>query len=352
MPRSAFAAALSLLLPLAAPALAEEGATLAATEEAYRQVDFEKTRELARAALRRGGHGPGDTKRLYALAGIAAAALESDADARAAFRRVLAIDPATRLEQNLSPKLRAPYLEARGALAVAGDGGALEASLERKDAGFVIELRDANGIAHEVALVVTTGGHDGTRTLRFEPRPRTIVGPEARLPKRFGYVLSARDEHDNRLFEVRGQVAPPAPPPAARDVLAGASAPSGATAEPDRTPYFVTAGVLAGLGVGALAGGVVAQLRREDAAEEWNGTSCEAPGQTRGEQCSGVDAERQKAETWAIGLYATGGALLTGSVVTLLLAPGSPRRERASVTPHCSAAFAPGGVAGACRARF
>jgi hypothetical protein len=339
-------------LTLVAPARAEETATLAAAERAYADVDFDKTRELARGALQQGGHDPRETKRLYALIGISAAALEDEVEARDAFRRVLGIDPTTRLEQSLSPKMRAPYLEARGALAAAGEEHPLQAAFEREGESFAVELRDASNIARTVELALTTPGTSGGRTLRFEPRARTVVGEASRLPERFNYVLSVSDEHNNQLFVTRGQVAPAAPVPTASEVLASAARAPAAGAAPDRTPYFVTAGVLAAFGVGAVAGGVVAQLRREDAAKEWNSSDCEVPGQTRGEQCRDVDSARKSAENWAIGLYAAGGALLLGSAITILVAPGAPERERARLELPCTLGLGHAGVAGACRAHF
>jgi hypothetical protein len=39
-----------------------------------------------------------------------------------------------------------------------------------------------------------------------------------------------------------------------------------------------------------------------------------------------VDARRRQAESQAIGFYAASGALLVGSVVTLMLTPSSPSK--------------------------
>ncbi len=78
----------------------------------------------------------------------------------------------------------------------------------------------------------------------------------------------------------------------------------------------VTLGVA---GLGAVAAGVVFQVKREHAAQDWNSSSCEQPGQTRIEQCQSVDENRQKYEHLAIGFYAAGGALLTGSLIALVV---------------------------------
>ena len=95
------------------PALADERATLERAEAAYAAVDFETARTESRAALAAGGHEPTDTLRLYTLLGISASALGDEDAARAAFRRVVALDPALRLDKSLSPKIRSPFLEFR-----------------------------------------------------------------------------------------------------------------------------------------------------------------------------------------------------------------------------------------------
>jgi hypothetical protein len=81
---------------------------------------------------------------------------------------------------------------------------------------------------------------------------------------------------------------------------------------------------LGALSLGAAAAATVMYLKREDAADDWNGSGCEQPGQTRAQQCGAVDDRRRRAEYWSIGLAATGSALLLGSIVTLVMAPSAP----------------------------
>lgn len=97
-------------------------------------------------------------------------------------------------------------------------------------------------------------------------------------------------------------------------------------------PYYVTAGGLAALGVASASVATVMYLRREDAARDWNGPDCERPGMTRAQQCAAVDDRRRSAEHLSLGFAVSGGALLLGSVVTLLLAPSS----RSNVTVEAS----------------
>lgn len=352
--RHATIVCLAAALALVKPVRAESGATLAAAEKAYAEVDFEAAHELALSALKSGGHEPAETKRLYALLGISAAALENEDEARSAFRHLLAIDPTIRLDQNLSPKMRAPYLEARGALSSSGQIQPLDVRLERDGKSWTITLRDPGDVAKSVALELVAEGLSGPYKRSLPAEPRTPLAESERWPARFSYTLGARDAHGNWLFRARSEVSPPAVagPPAPAVAARTAREPTD-KAPPERAPYFITAGVLATLGMGAVSAGVVAQLRRDDAAEEWNSDACEVPGQTRGEQCSDVDARREKAENWAIGLYATGGALLVGSLFTLVLTPDttSERATRAGLSCQPSLGF-DGRFGAACRASF
>ncbi len=81
--------------------------------------------------------------------------------------------------------------------------------------------------------------------------------------------------------------------------------------------YFlpITLGIA---GLGAVAAGVVFHVKRERAARTWNGPDCENPGLTRIQSCQNIDSHRQTDERLAIGLYAAGGALLTGSIIALV----------------------------------
>src|SRR5688572_15370395 len=101
MKRLLFPLLLSLSF-VSAKAGASEG-PLGQVERAYAEVDFARTLDLARAALRAGGNTPARTARLYLLLGISAAALDEAEEARTAFTRVLALDPSMKLEQSLSP---------------------------------------------------------------------------------------------------------------------------------------------------------------------------------------------------------------------------------------------------------
>jgi hypothetical protein len=318
---------LTLALACSIPTLASaRDSSLAEAERAYSAVDFSQTFERAEAALAEGAHSPRETARLYLLLGISAAALDKEDEARRAFGVVIVLDPDVKLEQSLSPKIRAPYLEARGAFA---GSTRLQAALSVDSGALAIALSGSLEPVRSVELAVRPKGSLDYRVERFEPAAELSFAPPGN-PAEVEVALRLVDEHDNSLFEF-GSRATPRSLVLRRATERAASAPPAAPQESvNRTPYHVTAALLAGLGVAAAGAGVVFHLEREDLAEKWNGVGCEEPGSSRAEQCASVDDDRKRAENLAIGLYAGGGALLVSSFVTLLVAPHDPPRQGAS----------------------
>lgn len=308
---------------LATPAAWADGdAQLADAQKAYADVDYESTRRLAKAVLERGGNDRAATAQLYLLWGTAAAALEQADEARNAFLCVLSLNPEIKLERKLSPKIRAPYLEARGALAIDDGQPPLNVTLQRRQNQLEIALTDAGHIVAKIELA--TRGRQGEafarRSLAAEPRHRVPIAHAAELQ----LFLRALDRYGNVVFELGNEDNPERLAMVGSDPRLGAATPHGS--DVNRTPFYVTAGAFAVLGLAAGGTATAMYLRREDAARDWNGANCERPGSTRSQQCGDVDNRRQQAESRAIGFAAASGALLIGSVVTFVLAPSSPAK--------------------------
>jgi len=312
----------ALLLALGATPLtaqAQNDARLADARQAYAAVDYENTRALAKAAIERGGNDRSTTGELYFLWALAAAALEQAEEARAAFGAALAVNPELKVARGLSPKLRAPYQEARGALTRADGRPPLEVAGRRREGKLELSLLDTQGLVDAVEL--STRAHEGqpfTRQ-RFAAAPiRSVTVATQGLE----FFVNLLDRHGNVVGELGNEAAPARLPSASGSPTERPreGRPSNGA---DRTPYYVTAAALGALGV--VAGGVSTTMyfRRESAAKDWNGPGCEKPGFTRSEQCAKVDDRRRSAEHLSIGFAAAGGALLVGGVVTWLLAPAS-----------------------------
>jgi len=304
---------------LSALARAEPGQGLAEAQQAYADVDYEKTRTLAAAAVRHGGNDRASTSQLYLLWATACAALDQADEARTAFSYALAANPALKLDRSLSPKIRAPYLEARGAMSGADERPPLEATLRPHKQELELALYDALHVAVRVVVSTRAVGATLYTRRRFDAAPtRRIATPNGAELQFFVQVL---DRYDNVLFELGSEDEPerlvsvtPSTPSAPRSTR---------NSDANPVPYYVTAGALAALGLAAGGVAIAMDVRREDAARQWNGPACEHPGLTRAEQCASVDDRRVRAERLAIGLTAGGGALLVGSLVSLVLAPSS-----------------------------
>ncbi len=295
--------------------------SLSDVERAYAEVDYERTRTLAIAAIQQGKNDRGTTGELYLLWAIAAAALDQHEEARRAFSQALAANPELKLERNLSPKIRAPYLEARGAMSGAGGNLPLELTVQRRGRELELGLRDSLRVADSLTFSARAEASKAFTQWRFGPRPlRRVPLPGG---SELQYFVQALDEHDNVLFEL-GTADDPR-----RLVLVSSDQPRtrATTLERDRTPlpYYVTSGAFAALGIAAGSVATLMYMRREDAARDWNGPGCEHPGMSRAQQCEAIDDRRRRAEYAAVGFAAAGGAMLLGSVVSLVLAP-SPSR--------------------------
>lgn len=294
---------------------------LAEVERAYAEVDYERTRSLATAAVRQGKNDRAASGELYLLWAIAAAALDQHDEARRAFAHALAANPELKLERSLSPKIRAPYLEARGAMSGAGGQVPLELTVERRGRDVELGLRDNLNVAVALALWARARPTDEFTQRRFHPAPAHRVPLPA--GSELQYFVQVLDAHGNVLFSSGTQEDP------RRLVAVTPEAPP--SVQPNRPqdrnplPYYVASGALATLGVAAGSFATAMYLRREDAAREWNGPACEHPGMTRSQQCDAIDDRRQRAEYLSIGFGASAGALLLGGVVTLLLAPAAAR---------------------------
>jgi len=316
------AVALSTALGSVSPALhAQTSPDVARAREAYVAVDYESTLSFAKAALEHGGNDRSTTGELYFLWALAAAALDRAEESREAFDHALIVNPELKVDRDSSPKIRAPYQEARGALIRTDGKRPLTVEARRREGKLELVVQDARGLVDGVELSTRVHPGQAFARQRFDAAPtrRVTVAPQG-----LEFCVRLVDRHGNVLHELGSEAAP--------ERLAAAGAPPGSAgrarapeADVNRTPYYVTAAALGALGVAAGAVSTAMYLRREAAARDWNAPGCEKPGSSRAEQCAKVDDRRRSAEHLSIGFAAAGGALLIGGVVTWLLAPTGTR---------------------------
>jgi len=326
---------------LTTPVRAQSSAVSEA-EKAYQAVDFPATHVLAKRALEAGGESREQTARLYVLLGISAAAQGDAEEAKTNFVVALAVNPSLKLDKGLSPKVREPYLEAQGYWSASPDRLTLNAKPGSDGEHLIVELRDPANLISKVELRIAAPGTAKRPSFTLPAAAATRFAlPAALRGHDYEYTLRALDRFGNVLSE-RGSDADPE--------LVRASTPS-----PGQTPppaaqgrSYLLPATLGIAGLGAVAAGVVFQIERENAAQEWNSSSCEQPGQTREQQCQSVDDSRKTYEHLAIGFYAVGGALLTGSVIALVIG-------RPAASPSARAGLLGCGIVGtgiSCNGRF
>jgi hypothetical protein len=196
----------ALLLPAIAGAQPSARAgreALARAEEAYLRVDFEATQQEANAALVSGGHTKRRLTRIYQLLGIAAAALEQEDAARDAYIRMLAIDPEAQVDRSLAPRLRAPFLEARGFWSSRSDRLGAEVSASRPRSALRIDLVDPLQMAARWTVHARLDGEGEIFEQSGQVAERVYVEmPGLRDAQRIEYALEIFDQHGNRLIEI------------------------------------------------------------------------------------------------------------------------------------------------------
>jgi hypothetical protein len=189
---------------LAQPSGARAGRqALARAEEAYLRVDFEATREAAQEALRAGGHNRRRLTRIYQLLGIAGAALEDEEASREAYIRMLAIDEGAALDRSLAPRLRQPFLEARGFWSSRSDRLAAVVTLARPRGALHIEMVDPLGMIARWAIHARIDGGDEIYEREGTMEESIYVAlPGLREARRVELALEVFDELGNRVVEI------------------------------------------------------------------------------------------------------------------------------------------------------
>jgi hypothetical protein len=322
MKRTAFGLAGCLMLVFASPASAENRAA-AAAERAYQDIDFPNTHELAQHALESGGATRQETARLYVLLGISNAAQGNAEEAKRSFVSALAIDPALKLEKSLSPKIRDPYLEAQGYWSASSERLSLNAKPSGDESHLIVRLADPASLVSKIELRISALGESPKTALTLDRAAVTRFAlPQSLQRQDYEFFVRALDRHGNVLAEYGAE----ADPIVVRAADESRPVDYALGYEPPVRSYLLPV-VLGLTGLGATAAGIVFQLEREQAAQQWNGPGCETPGQTRLAQCPNIDSRIKNDEHLAIGFYAAGGALLTGSVIALLAGRSAPEPQ-------------------------
>jgi hypothetical protein len=236
---------------------------LQAAEEAFTEVDFERTIEQASTALQAGGYTPERLVRIYQLLGVSAAALGDSDGARDFFQRMLAIDAEATLDDSVPPRLRAPFLEARGIVSARRERLGVTVGLARAQASLRVALTDPFEMARSLRVHARVEGTIEYTTVETEASPEVLAPiPGADTADRLEYWIEVLDPYGNQLLVVGTEFEPRV---VGRIAVADLGSSSSGMSPPSSPPpggpsileeplfWIVTGGVIAlgaGIGIG------------------------------------------------------------------------------------------------------
>jgi hypothetical protein len=250
------------ILLVAAPSAAQtrrSGDPLERVEAAYADVDFEATLGAAQSAIDSGALEPGQLARAYELLGVAAVALGDAGAARDCFERMLVIDPSRELDDTVPPRLRAPFLEARGRVRE----GALtaEVSLVRTPAALRIALADGYELVQGVRLHMRAAGTEDYEDYEADYAEELLAPFAAAAEGQVEYWLEVLDPRGNRLLVVGSAFSPNVLGEAPRTVVAAAPTPAGRSIA-EEPVFWIIVGAVAVVGAGVGIGIGAAESQR------------------------------------------------------------------------------------------
>lgn len=225
---------------------------LAEAEQAYLDVDFERMLSRAEDALTAGGLTPERLVRVYQLLGIAAAALGDPQTAQQHFQRMLAIDPDARLPNTVPPRLRGPYLEARGVVSLRSERLAAEVGLARPQNSVRVGITDPFQVTRRVRVHARLEGAAEYTTVEL-PATREVMAPleGSGQADRVEVWVELLDQYGNQVLTLGS---PFEPRVIGRTAVAVAPA-AGRSVFEEPAFWIVTAGVL--VVAGAITAGVL-----------------------------------------------------------------------------------------------
>lgn len=195
-------AVIVLFAVTAAPVHAQD--LLGQAEEAYMNVDFERTLDLSRQAMATGRLSPDRLARVYELMGVAYAASGDEDASREAYKKMLALRPDAQVDTNLAPRLRSPFMEARGYWATRSDRLAADVALVRSERGLRISIVDPLGMAARIVVRTRVSGEMRPLEEQTLPAESGALAVVEGLPEadRIDYVIELQDQAGNRLVQL------------------------------------------------------------------------------------------------------------------------------------------------------
>jgi len=196
--------------PTAAGSVDDE---LSEAERLIGNVDFEGAIPVLERITKRSGLTHDQLTRVYRNLATAHAAVGHSAVARDMFVKLIALDPDYKIDQNMSPRVKAPYFEARGVWTATSVKPGIEATAtvhRTSESRLLITLRDPTHLATHVNV----GYHwEGPEPFIVKSSPATatttiVVPPPKDKVTYLEVYAQGLDANDGVLFESGTQTKP------------------------------------------------------------------------------------------------------------------------------------------------
>jgi len=205
---------------------------LGEAEKLIANVDFEGAIPVLERASKRNGLTHDQLTRLYRNLATAHAVVGHATVARDTFVKLIAIDPDFKIDQNMSPRVKAPYFEARGAWSAQSSKPGIDAVAQvhrSSESRIVVTLRDPTHLANRVVVGYHWEGGDAftTKSSAATPTTTVVVPPPKDKATYLEIYAQGLDSNDGVLFESGNATkpivieAPPAAPQGATSGVAG-----------------------------------------------------------------------------------------------------------------------------------
>ncbi|MBW2699727.1 MAG: tetratricopeptide repeat protein [Deltaproteobacteria bacterium] len=195
------------------PGLALSADEIEEAEQLRKSMQYEQAVEHCVQILESSGSGPAELVKAYCIMGLSQSALGKPKDALDSFSRLLAVDPDFTLSPRISPRLAAPFFQARAlmddqkSIAIKHAPQAPLASPEAFS-GAVLDVEltaDPFGMVKEIAIRYRTQGipQDLEISVRVESTGKFAIRlPEGLKTRSIDYLIEARNAHGSVLLRM------------------------------------------------------------------------------------------------------------------------------------------------------
>lgn len=180
-------------------------------EQQYAKLDYDRANDVAARVVKERNLTHDQLVRAYRVLAVTHAILDKEEAAREAFLQLLVLDPEYAVDQNLGPKVSAPFVEARGHFRslASRPGVDVVANVREQGGRLRVVTRDPTHIAKKVTVAYRWSSNGEYTTAQVgvgESGMDVVAAPKGR--RRLDFYAQVTDDRDNVVFEAGSPDAP------------------------------------------------------------------------------------------------------------------------------------------------